>query len=434
LAVSRSPSRGPRVCVRWNEIRFIRKDESSAVRTADAHDLAGRYVLWMQAVRHFGGGDAGLIADAGIAIGGAGLAAVAAWGPAGPVGTTIAGPLWLLALLPLFVGAALALRRRAPLLMWTAIWAGITLQYLIAKHPPQNLAFTVVLFAAAYSLGAHASLRRAVVGLAVSAVMIPASEGVLLAFSQHPGPDHLGLTSLPIAGFWLVGVLVRARRHSLALAERNAALQRQAEQAAAAERARIARELHDIIAHHLSVIVLQAAAAQRPGRPAGSALEKIEHSGRQALAETRRMLGVLHGTGQETGLAPQPGISELDTLAGTIRAAGLPVNLVISGDPAVVPAAVDVSVYRIVQEALTNVLKHAGPAHADVTIGCAAGAVTIEVTDNGTGELRDRTRAGGHGLAGMRERAAIFGGQFHAGPRPDGGFTVRVRLPIGALP
>jgi signal transduction histidine kinase len=388
----------------------------------------------MQAVRRLASGDPDMITDAGIAIAGAGLTAVAAWGPAGLAGTRIAGPPWLLALLPLLTGVALALRRRAPLLMWTTIWAGITLQYLITQHPPQDLEFMVVLFAASYSLGAHASLRRAAAGLVISAVMIPASEGALLAFSQHPGGDSIGLTSIPILGFWLAGVLVRARRQSVALARHNAALQRQAEQAAAAERARIARELHDIIAHHLSVIVLQAAAARRPGRPASPALEKIENSGRQALTETRRMLGVLHGNGEETGLAPQPGISELDALADTVRAAGLPVSLVIDGDPAAVPGAVDVSVYRIVQEALTNVLKHAGPARADVTIGCAAEAVTVEITDNGTGELRDRTLAGGHGLAGMRERAAVFGGQFHAGPRPGGGFTVRARLRLGDVP
>jgi signal transduction histidine kinase len=182
------------------------------------------------------------------------------------------------------------------------------------------------------------------------------------------------------------------------------------------------------------VIVLQAAAAQKPGRPAGPALKKIEHSGRQALTETRRMLGVLRDPGEATGLAPQPGISELDTLAGTVRAAGLPVNLVISGDPVAVPAAADVSVYRIVQEALTNILKHAGPARADVTVDCAAAAVTIEITDDGTGQTGHQPTAGGHGLAGMRERAAIFGGQFHAGPRPGGGFTVRARLPLGDVP
>jgi signal transduction histidine kinase len=420
----RSLSPGPRVCVRENENRFIRKDEYSAVRTDDAHDVARRYVRCMQAVQRLAGGDPGMITDAGIAIAGAGLIAVAEWNPGRLAGTTIAGPPWLLALLPLLMGAALVLRRRAPLLMWTAIWSGIALQVFVTRHPPQSLYFIFVLFAGAYSLGAHASLRRAAVGLAITA---PA----MALISRLGG---LGLSVIPLLVFWLAGVLVRARRQSVALARRNAALQRQAEQAAAAERARIARELHDIVAHHLSVIVLQAAAARRPGRLAGPALEKIEHSGRQALTETRRMLGVLHGTGEETGLAPQPGISELETLAGTVSASGVPVNLVIDGDPAAVPAAVDVSVYRIVQEALTNVLKHAGPARADVTIGCADEAVTIEITDNGTGELRDRTRAGGHGLAGMRERAAVFGGELAAGPRSGGGFAVRARLPLGDLP
>jgi signal transduction histidine kinase len=365
-----------------------------------------------------------MITDAAMGIAGAGLIAVAEWNPARVAGTAIAGPPWLRVLLPLLMGAPLVLRRRAPLLMWIAIWAGVALQVLIARHPPLSLYFVLVLFAGSYSLGAHARLRRAAVGLALTA---PA----MALISRLGG---LGLSVVPLLVFWLAGVLVRARRQSVALARRNVALQRQAEQAAAAERARIARELHDIVAHHLSVIVLQAAAARSPGRPAGPALDKIENSGRQALAETRRMLGVLHGTGEETAFAPQPGISELDTLAGTVRAAGLPVSLVIDGDPAAVPAAVDVSVYRIVQEALTNVLKHAGPARADVTIGCAEEAVTIEITDNGTRQPGDQPPIGGHGLAGMRERAAIFGGQFHAGPRPGGGFTVRARLPVGDLP
>jgi signal transduction histidine kinase len=181
------------------------------------------------------------------------------------------------------------------------------------------------------------------------------------------------------------------------------------------------------------VIVLQAAGARASGKPAGPSLEKIENSARQALAETRRLLGVLRDPDEEIALAPQPGIGELDALADSVRAAGLPVNLVISGDRAELPAAVDVSVYRIVQEALTNVLKHAGPARADVTVGCAEEAVTIEITDDGTGEPSDPAPAGGHGLAGMRERAAVFGGELAAGPRPGGGFAVQARLPLGGL-
>ena len=153
--------------------------------------------------------------------------------------------------------------------------------------------------------------------------------------------------------------------------------------------------MHDIVAHHLRVIVLQAAGARASGRPAEATLEKIENSARQALAETRRLLGVLRDPDEETGLAPQPGIGDLDALAASVQAAGLPVRLVIDGDLAALPATVDVSVYRIVQEALTNVLKHAGPARADVAIGCAQDAVTIEVTDDGTAEPGDQALAGG---------------------------------------
>jgi signal transduction histidine kinase len=388
----------------------------------------------MRAIRRLRGGDPGSIADAGTGIAAAGLTAVAAWGPPGLVGTAIAGPWWLLALLPLLMGAPLVLRRRAPLLMWLAIWAGLALQYLLTRDPPQGLEFMFVLLTAAYSLGAHASLRRAVAGLVITApVIIEISDkGGLLGFSPHRGAAGVTLSSLQLLAFWLAGVLLRARRHAASLAARSAALQRQAEQATAAERARIARELHDIVAHHLSVIVLQAAGARASGKPAGAALEKIEHSGRQALDETSRLLNVLRDPDEEAGLAPQPAIGELDALAASVRAAGLPVDLVIDGDPAALPAAVDVSVYRIVQEALTNVLKHAGPARADVTIGCADEEVTIEVTDNGTGQHGNGSPGAGHGLAGMRERAAVLGGELAAGPRPGGGFTVRARLPLGS--
>ena len=157
---------------------------------------------------------------------------------------------------------------------------------------------------------------------------------------------------------------------------------------------------------------------------------KIENSGRQALAETRRLLGVLRDPGEETGLAPQPGIDELGALAESVRAAGVPVKLVVSGDHFALPAAVDVSVYRIVQEALTNVLKHAAHACADVTVACADDAVTIDVTDDGSRQPANPTPVGGHGLAGMRERVAMFGGELCAGPRPNGGFAVQARLPL----
>jgi signal transduction histidine kinase len=391
----------------------------------------------MQAVGRLAGGDPGVIVDAGLGIAGAGLIAVAAWGSPRLIGSeAIAGPSWLLALLPLLLGGPLVLRRRAPLPMWLAIWAGIALLSQLAGTLVRGLAFTFVLFAAAYSLGAHASFRHAAAGLVLTApvVAVLSHRGELvLAFSQGEGGGTaaVGLAFLQLLAFWLAGVFVHARRRAVWLAARSAASQRQAEQAAAAERARIARELHDIVAHHLSVVVLQAAGARASGKPAGAVLEKIENSARQALDETSRLLDVLRDPDEEAGLAPQPAVSELDALAASVRAAGLPVNLVIDGDLAALPAVAGVSVYRIVQEALTNVLKHAGPARAEVTIGREQDTVTIEVTDNGTGQHGSGPASGGHGLAGMRERAAVFGGELAAGPRPGGGFAVRARLPLG---
>jgi signal transduction histidine kinase len=403
----------------------------------------------MQAVRRSAGGDPGVIADTGIAIVGAGLIAIAAWGPPpGLIGTAmIPGPLWLRAGLPVLLGAPLMLRRRAPLLMWTGIWAAIVLLSLLTRNAERGVAFTFVLFTAAYSLGARATLRRAAAGLAVTVpviIAIASHHGLALAFHQNSGTAAAALSLLQLVAFWLAGVFVRDRRQAAWLAAQSAALQRQAEQAAAAERARIARELHDIIAHHLSVVVLHAAGARAAGRADPATLEEIEYSGRQALTETRRLFGVLRDPDEETGRAPQPGIGELPALAGSLRATGLEVNLSIDGDHAALPPAVNVSAYRIVQEALTNVLKHAGPARAEVTVDCTDIAVTIEVTDDGTGNDgtgNDGTvnpappaLTGGQGLAGMRERVALFGGDLRTGPRPGGGFTVCAWLPAGEPP
>ncbi len=381
--------------------------------------------------------------DVGLAIVGAVLTALVAWGPPGQAGTVIVGPPWLRAMLPLLLGAPLALRRRAPLLMWAGLWAAVTLQALLTLKAPPALELMFPLFAGGYSLAAHSRLRRALAGLAI---MIPGAVTYVLT-SHGIASHHLVLiphaaavTGQPqnaslffvgeILACWLLGVIVRVRREAAALAESNAALERQAEQAVAAERARIARELHDIVAHHLSVVVLQAAGARASGRPAAGALQKIERSGREALTEMRRLLGVLR---EETGRYPQPGVGELRALAESVRAAGLTVDLVVDSDHLALPAAVDVSVYRIVQEALTNVLKHAGPAHAEVAVGCADGAVTIEVTDDGPG-VTAADGSGGQGLTGMRERVAIFGGELRAGPRPGGGYAVRARLPLGDGP
>jgi signal transduction histidine kinase len=398
----------------------------------------------MQLMRRAAGSDPGPVLDAGVAIAGIGLTAVAVWAPSSLIGTPVAGPRWLLAVLPLVLGAPLALRRRAPLLMWTVIWAAIALQALITRSALQGPELVFVLSVASYSLAAYSSLRRALAGLAVmapgAAIYVWASRASgsgFLSVREIVGGQPRGASLLLIAevlALWLAGVLVRARRQAVSLAVRNQALQRAAERAVAEERARIARELHDIVAHHLSVVVLQAAGARASGRPAAAALEKIEDSGRQALTEMRRLLGVLRAPREEFRLTPQPGLGELAALAESVRAAGLPVRLVVDGDHAALPSAVGVSAYRIVQEALTNVLKHAGPAHAEVAVGWADGAVMIEVTDDGSGNPAAGAQAGGHGLAGMRERAAVFGGELVAGPRPSGGFAVRARLPLGDGP
>ncbi len=391
----------------------------------------------MQLTRRPFGLAPGAVADAGLAITGIALTALAAWGHAGPFGTPIAGPPWLRAVLPLLLGAPLALRRRAPLLMWTLLWASVSLQALITRDAPAGLELLFILCVGSYSLAAHASLRRALAGLAIMApaavIYVLASHqmgrGILAVHGTGTGPWHTAglFFTGEILACWLIGIVVRARRHA-------AALQRQAREAVAAERARIARELHDIVAHHLSVVVLQAAAARASGSPATAALEKIEHSGRQALTEMRRLLGILREPHEETGLTPQPGIGDLAALADSVRGSGLPVHLVIDADHTRLSAAVSLSAYRIVQEALTNILKHAGPAHAEVAVTCAGDAVTIEVTDDGSGRPASPAHPGGHGLAGMRERAAIFGGELAAGPGPGGGFAVQARLPLTSEP
>jgi signal transduction histidine kinase len=384
--------------------------------------------------------------DAGFAVLGFGLTAMATWTSTSLIGTPLIGPPWLLAVLPLLIGGPLLLRRRAPLLMWVMVWVGISLQALATHQPPKGPELVFVLCAGSYALAAHDTLGRAIAGLAVAvpgltifttathqSALGMMNPRTLLGGQVQGGTGYL---AGEILVFWLAGVFVRGRRQAAALAARNAVLQRQAEQAVTAERARIARELHDIVAHHLSVVVLQAAGARASGRASDRTLEKIEHSGRQALTEMRRLLGMLREQDEEPALAPQPGLGELPALAESVRAAGLPVHLVVNGSGAPLPAAVDVSVYRIVQEALTNVLKHAGSAHAEVSIGYVDDTVTIEVTDDGPGlEAADLVWAeaaqGGRGLAGMRERVALFGGDLRAGPRPDGGFTVRARLPVG---
>ena len=237
---------------------------------------------------------------------------------------------------------------------------------------------------------------------------------------------------------WVVAVIVRVYRGSIERAERRAALfaadrEARAREAVTEERARMARELHDSVGHALNVVVLHAGAAQRviEKKPelAREALESIETAGRQALGDIERMLGILRAPEEEACCDVTPGMGQLETLCDQVREAGLPVALTVTGAPRPLPASLDLTAYRIVQESLTNTLKHAGKTRATVTVRYEERALAIEVLDEGRG-VTPATAGGGRGLLGMRERVATFRGELEAGPRPEGGFGVRARLPL----
>jgi signal transduction histidine kinase len=238
---------------------------------------------------------------------------------------------------------------------------------------------------------------------------------------------------------WAIGWIIASRvRSTRNLRDRAAKLEAErdalAKEAVAEERGRIARELHDVVAHSVSVMTVQAGGVRRLLRDEQQrereALQAIEETGRRALAEMRRMVGVMRTGLDPSDRAPQPGLENLDHLVGEIRESGLPVALEIEGDAVELPAGLDLSAYRIVQEALTNALKHAGPAHAWVTVRYAPMGLEILVEDDGAGPSSNGTP--GHGLIGMRERVAVYGGTLETGTRPGGGFRLRAMLPLDA--
>ncbi len=240
---------------------------------------------------------------------------------------------------------------------------------------------------------------------------------------------------------WLVGDNLRVRRaYTRELEQRAAALEREreerAELAVAQERGRIARELHDVVAHHISVMVVQAAAARRicdkEPDTARAALAAVEEAGRTALAEMRRMLEVLRT--ETAGMGPQPGLGDLDRLAEKVRDAGLPVEIAVDGGARPLPAGMELAAYRIIQEALTNVVKHAGRASARVAVRYAEDTLDIEVSDDGRGAaaplLNREEDDSGHGLVGMQERVALYGGKLETGPLFPGGYRVHASFPL----
>jgi signal transduction histidine kinase len=246
---------------------------------------------------------------------------------------------------------------------------------------------------------------------------------------------------LIFGGPWLLAFVLGTRtQQTRELRERAERAERERErlaaEAVAEERARIARELHDVVAHSVSVMVVQAAGVRRllksEQEREREALLVVERIGREALTEMRRMLGVLRATGDVAALAPQPGMQHIDKLVDQARRAGLTVELEVLGEPVQLPTGLDLSAYRIVQEGLTNVLKHGEQARARVRVRYGADEIELEVVDDSETAAAAVTDDG-HGLAGMRERVAVYGGEFEAGPREEGGFRVRARLPLAGV-
>jgi signal transduction histidine kinase len=358
------------------------------------------------------------------------------------------GPTSLLPALPIAVvlSVVVALRRRMPEKMLVlAVAAGLAQLVLDVPSAPEDFAMLVIIYTVAAD-GARWASRFALIGGlcagTLSQIRWPATEnsglnGVLIAIFQ----------TVPFALAWVLGDSIRTRRAYLAqLEERAARLEKereaQAKVAVAAERARIARELHDVVAHNVSVMVVQAdgAAYVMDTAPdqARKALETISGTGRQALAEMRRLLGVLRtGEHQEVGeYVPQPDVEQLDDLIEQCRTSGLPVDFKVEGTPRPLPSGVELTAYRIVQEALTNTRKHGGPnAGASVRLVYFDDGLGLLVEDDGTGAPHELYEDGGadgqgHGLIGMRERVGMVGGTLDAGPRPGGGFRISALLPL----
>jgi signal transduction histidine kinase len=332
-----------------------------------------------------------------------------------------------LAALAVALGAGAAQRARRPLLFLGLILV-ISVMAAARQSLPAVDALASFVLLAVYSAAAHTSGRRAQLagGLTVALYITD-----LAADSEGLYLEGIIFYALLFGLPWVTGWAVRRRRLSERRVEQEKA---KAAAAIAEERARIARELHDVVAHAISVIVLQARGGRRvlDAEPAdaGEALATIERTGHEALEEMRRLLGMLRASDEQLALAPQPSLKELDRLVEQVQAAGLPVQVVIEGEPRELPPGVDLSAYRIVQEALTNALKHAGPARARVLLRYDADELELEIADDGAGS--GDGPGSGHGLIGMRERVSVYGGELQAGRRPEGGYALRARLPLGS--
>jgi len=339
----------------------------------------------------------------------------------------LTGSNWVYVPAGVLMTVPLAWRRSAPLAVAALVLGAFAAQSLILDPTPTPDVELVPCLIAVYSVAAHgerwAAFAGGGLGLAAGLVWL--------------GLDDFLLPTVMFGGAWLAGRLVQKRQlYAQAFEERARVLEREQDAnsrvAAAEERVRLARELHDVVGHSVSVMVVQAGAERLAlgdeRTSTREALLAIERTGREALAEMSRLLGILRKEGEGLALAPRPSLAQVDALIQTVRDAGVPVELHVEGERIPLSPGVDVSAYRIIQEALTNVVKHAGPARASVIVRYGGRTIDVEVTDDGRGSSNGNGL--GYGLAGMRERVELHGGRLEAGKGDGGGFTVKARLPL----
>ena len=346
------------------------------------------------------------------------------------------GPTWLDIALMVAIVAPLLFRRRFPFGALVSVGAAVVLASLLDDRlVPTNFIAFLAGCAAAFLVALLRDRRQAVAGLAI----VIGADAVVERSDPQGGVGNFVFISLIFTLVWFVGfVLGRKFEEADEAKDRAARAEREREEraraAVAEERARIARELHDVVGHSVSVMTVQAAGVRRLLRPdqerEREALLVVERTGREALAEMRRMVGVLRRPEEGPALAPQPSLEHLDRLVEQAREAGLEVDLRIEGDAVELPAGVDLTAYRLVQEGLTNAIKHAQAKRAEVVVHYSDGQVEVTVSDDGRGV--GTGDGGGHGLVGMRERVSVYGGDLDAGPKPGGGYRLRAKLPLAA--
>jgi signal transduction histidine kinase len=380
--------------------------------------------LWSWGRRHWF--DALILAGIGISIAGAVLGQGHRDGPGGPT--------WVDVILAVSIPAPLFARRRFPFAAPVAVGGAVVIaSFVDGPFPRYDFPAFLAGCAGIFLLAQRRDRAQAIAGLA-AAVGI---EAIVVRNDPQGQLGELIFISLIFTVVWTIGFTL-GRKFEEAAEARERALRAERERevraraAVAEERARIARELHDVVGHSVSVMTVQASGVRRLLRPdqerEREALLIVERTGREALAEMRRMVGVLRRPEEAPALAPQPSLEHLDRLVEQVREAGLPVELRVEGKPIELPAGVDLTAYRLVQEGLTNALKHARATRAEVLVDYGDGQIEVIVSDDGTGV--GNGDGGGHGLVGMRERVSVYGGELDAGPQAGGGYRLRARLPL----